>query len=367
MFESVRFVHGEWSVHRAAGRKDTRFEEHFVESLLNMVFVESPVGVGFSIPLDKRVPPTDNSTMQNAYQFISNFLTEYPEFASNDVYISGESYGGHYVPELAWYLLQQQHGQASPIRLRGIFVGNPYADDVIDGGGVVPFLWGHALISYSTWRLYEQACNASQLAALSSGRYHDFRHPLRRFLDTPRPRSACHDALVKAYKEVDQEDTDQYDIYTPCVRAAVGLGCENYTALTNYLNQPAVREAIHVSPLVKSNWSMCSDVNYQGVWPSVLPLFASMFNASLHVTIYSGDVTFNCPFTGSAQWIEAVGAPSGVVEDWTPWFLAGQIAGYKKRYGTISFVTVKHSGHMVPLFTPASALELFQMYLAGTI
>jgi hypothetical protein len=50
----------------------------------------------------------DNQTMVDSTAFVLGFFKQYPQFAKNEMYISGESYGGHYVPQLAWYLLQNK-------------------------------------------------------------------------------------------------------------------------------------------------------------------------------------------------------------------------------------------------------------------
>ena len=43
----------------------------------------------------------DERTAEDAYQFLLGFLTRFPQFAGRPFWIGGESYGGHYVPNLA--------------------------------------------------------------------------------------------------------------------------------------------------------------------------------------------------------------------------------------------------------------------------
>ena len=43
----------------------------------------------------------DNSTAEMNHLFIRRFFDVYPQFAANELYISGESYAGIYVPTLA--------------------------------------------------------------------------------------------------------------------------------------------------------------------------------------------------------------------------------------------------------------------------
>ena len=39
---------------------------------------------------------------QDALKALYEWLRDYSEFQTNDLYVSGESYGGIYVPYLAW-------------------------------------------------------------------------------------------------------------------------------------------------------------------------------------------------------------------------------------------------------------------------
>ena len=61
----------------------------------NVIFLESPAGVGFSSftdPADNTVG--DERTAADAYDFLLGFLSLYPQFADRDFYIAGESYAG---------------------------------------------------------------------------------------------------------------------------------------------------------------------------------------------------------------------------------------------------------------------------------
>ncbi|GJN31970.1 hypothetical protein PR202_gb20434 [Eleusine coracana subsp. coracana] len=75
----------------------------------NVLFLESPVGVGFSYTnttsdLNKL---DDRFVAEDTYNFLVNWFSRFPQYKSNDFYISGESYAGnsvatgHYVPQLA--------------------------------------------------------------------------------------------------------------------------------------------------------------------------------------------------------------------------------------------------------------------------
>jgi len=70
---------------------------------VNMLYIESPAGVGFSYCDDMKLCKFDDesSSLDNLDALIS-FFQKFPEYRSHDLYISGESYAGVYVPYLAW-------------------------------------------------------------------------------------------------------------------------------------------------------------------------------------------------------------------------------------------------------------------------
>ncbi|CAG2165565.1 unnamed protein product [Oppiella nova] len=68
----------------------------------NMLYMETPVGVGHSYDENVPEPHSDNnSTMMDNYFALESFLDKYPHLKKNAFYITGESYGGVYVPMLA--------------------------------------------------------------------------------------------------------------------------------------------------------------------------------------------------------------------------------------------------------------------------
>ena len=66
-------------------------------TVANMLYLEAPVGVGFSYSPDKAdYTNNDNQTALDNYQALLNFFTLFPEYQSHEFFITGESYGGIY-------------------------------------------------------------------------------------------------------------------------------------------------------------------------------------------------------------------------------------------------------------------------------
>jgi carboxypeptidase D len=105
-------------------------------TLTNMVWVEQPVGTGFSQGV-----PTATSEEEAAAQFLGfwkNFIKTF-ELEGRKVYIAGESYAGKYVPYIANAMLNEK--DKSTMDVKGIMIYDPsIAKDVmLEDGKSAPF------------------------------------------------------------------------------------------------------------------------------------------------------------------------------------------------------------------------------------
>ncbi|KAJ0522478.1 putative carboxypeptidase D [Helianthus annuus] len=91
----------------------------------NMLFLESPAGVGFSYSNKSSdyKTPGDAQTAKDSFTFLINWLERFPEYKTRDFYIAGESYAGHYIPQLAQLIIRSNEDDKHTfINLKGIAV-----------------------------------------------------------------------------------------------------------------------------------------------------------------------------------------------------------------------------------------------------
>lgn len=93
-------------------------------AVANVIFLESPAGVGFSYSnRSSNYVTGDKQTAADAYTFLVNWLERFPEYKNREFYITGESYAGHYAPQLAALILQNNKiTNQTLINLKGIAV-----------------------------------------------------------------------------------------------------------------------------------------------------------------------------------------------------------------------------------------------------
>eukprot|EP00850_Spirogloea_muscicola_P003593 SM000014S00381 [mRNA] locus=s14:1000135:1004860:+ [translate_table: standard] len=163
-------------------------------TIASILYVDSPACVGFSYSTSRADCETDDfQTARDLHEFLLKWLHAFPKFQGNPFYVAGESYGGIYVPMIAWEVAKGIHEGVQPrISFQGYMVGNGCTDEVFDGNAIVPFAYGMGLISIDLYEKLEKACHGSYWNATG----------------------ACLALLDHLYEEV--ADLDIYDILEPC-------------------------------------------------------------------------------------------------------------------------------------------------------
>ncbi|KAJ4751100.1 Carboxypeptidase [Rhynchospora pubera] len=333
---------------------------HSWNNVANLLFLESPAGVGFSYSntsLDL-FTAGDQRTAMDAYAFLENWFERFPKYKYREFYIAGESYAGHYVPQLAQFIYRRNKGIQTPIiNLKGFMVGNAVTDDYHDYIGTFEYWWTHGLISDSTYHNLRATC------VLESSEH---------------PSIECVRNLNIANEE--EGNIDPYSIYTrPCNNtAALKLGingrypwmsraydpCTERYAKT-YYNLPEVQRALHANVTsIKYAWDTCSNIvgTYWADSPrSMLPIYQELIAAGLRIWVFSGDTDAVVPVTATRYSIDALKLPTLV--NWHPWYDNGKVGGWSQIYKGLTFVTLTGAGHEVPLHQPRQALILFRHFL----
>ncbi|XP_038971807.1 serine carboxypeptidase II-3-like isoform X2 [Phoenix dactylifera] len=319
----------------------------------NVLFLESPAGVGFSYSntTSDYGNSGDSKTAKDAYVFLVNWMERFPEYKGRDFYIAGESYGGHYVPQLAHTILQHKK---SKINLKGIMIGNGVINTETDGKGMFDYFWTHALISDEAIDVIHNYCNFSPNAS-----------------SQPKQCLQAVDVAAESLGTI-----NLYNIYAPLctsptiTRSPKGYSIENFDPCTAdyvsaYLNTAEVQMALHANVTrLNYTWSGCSQVLTQ--WTdspfTVLPLIKESMAHDVQVLVYSGDVDGRVPVTSSRYSLNQL--KLRVKTQWQPWFIKNEVGGYSVVYdGNLTFATVRGAGHEVPSYQALRALVLAKFFL----
>uniref|UniRef100_A0A914WU83 Carboxypeptidase n=1 Tax=Plectus sambesii TaxID=2011161 RepID=A0A914WU83_9BILA len=370
----------------------------------NVLFIESPLGTGFSY--DSRKPNNieandDLVANQNYMALMDFFLNVQPEYQNKPFYITGESYAGVYLPTLALNLVNGINNGSFPNKnFKGMAIGNGYMNEKHLTNSLI--LWSnyHARISTETWTNIKRACNCT--GDVDDCNFYQYL-TTENHLDCQSDNSTCGDLIVPLLTLPDNQDLynyyeDCYDtndssqryrkrrIPLPALKAyqdtaqkldydntdnQFGFPCWNEDAAEKYLNKPEVQAALHIAKdwqdSVKT-WQDCSDEiydNYVVTYIDTSDLFryiiGNVTTSDFRILIYSGDTDIVCNFLGVAWHIrdlaKSLAMPS---TQHKPWFYRGQIAGHGQRYKgkvPIDLLTVKVYYFVFVLFFSSNASQ----------
>ncbi|TVU33797.1 hypothetical protein EJB05_15605, partial [Eragrostis curvula] len=273
----------------------------------NVLFLESPAGVGFSYSNTTADynRSGDNRTAHDTYAFLLNWMDRFPEYKGRDFYITGESYAGHFAPQLADVILRNARrtgGKSSPaiINLKGIMMGNAWVDDWSDTKGIFDFYLSHALISD------EMADRVAKHCDFTDGADWDV---------------TC--LQVQGEVQSFQQEIDVDNIYGPICHS--GTLIERYDPCTDtyveaYLNNPDVQKALHANVTrLDRPWSFCG-LHYSVIWNdspgTILPIIKELLRNGIRVTLFSGDTDGDVPVTSTRYSINRLQLP--VTAKWRP-------------------------------------------------
>ncbi|KDO83183.1 hypothetical protein CISIN_1g012396mg [Citrus sinensis] len=129
----------------------------------NMLFLETPIGVGFSYSKDASSYQGvgDKITARDNLVFLKNWFLKFPQYRNRSLFITGESYAGHYIPQLADLMLEFNKKEEL-FNLKGIALGNPVLEFATDFNSRAEFFWSHGLISDATYTMFTSFCNYSR-------------------------------------------------------------------------------------------------------------------------------------------------------------------------------------------------------------
>ncbi|KAI8369484.1 carboxypeptidase S1 [Radiomyces spectabilis] len=327
----------------------------------NMIFLDQPVGTGFSYGARKTF--STEETAIKVYEFLQLFYEVFPKYKPLPFTIFGESYGGHYVPSYANYIVKQnnaiQKGHPSKfnyiIPIESIGIGNGWTDPLIQ------------------YYYYPQMACESQYGAVL-------------------PQETC-DLMRRNYPECANliKKCEATGTNSDCIAAE--KYCQNNVELHYYssgksfydvrrgandivypddyvkfLNTPETRHLIGARTGYEecptepaSNFGQTGD-NIRTFSPAI----SDLLNSGVRVLVYAGDADYICNWYGNYAWtmqLQWQQSPAFRAASLNAWNFQGKQVGQVQYGGDLTFLRIYDAGHEVPFSQPAPALEMFRKWL----
>jgi len=367
------------------GSTELIINEYAWNKRANVLYMESPACVGLSYCSDRSMPFDDESTAADNLAAFLSWTVKFPEHATHEVFIAGESYAGVYVPYLAYYMDQyNEKAQKNDykINLVGYAVGNPVTLLQYDDFSDLSFWSTHAALS---------PAQVQDIKAHCSGNTFDENY--------------CANLLNNLNTIL--EDVNIYDFYRYCFPNSTSSGSQYFQRFKGlykkhygyyagyepdperppciddvgaylFLNNQTVRRGLHIwdnaSVWENHTWYMCADINYTPGPNASYFIYPHMIQKGYRILVYSGDSDGSVPTIGTIQWIEKLKNDLNmkVIKPHSPWTLPGlhpdepQVVGYYRKYDGLQFATVAGVGHMAPQWNKPASFKMFYSFLNNT-
>ena len=358
-----------------------KLNEYSWNRVANMIYLESPGDVGFSYidsKLEQDLFIDDKVAAEDNLKALINFFEKFPSMKNKDFYISGESYGGIYVPMLAYNIIEYNKNkvESEKIKLKGILVGNGVADWNYDATiSTYDFIFTHHLTSYENRLDYNKYClmnetyNSQKCEEIINIIEKDINginlYDYLRECKTPQNLKSESYSNSKYYqyarwffkrKKKNNLYLEEDESTTPCF---------DDTNIQNYFNRKDVQSALHVT--AKSTWYVCSGVvsnRYKILPEGSIWTYPTLIKEGIRILIYSGDTDVVVPYNGNQAWIKDLKLE--VEEPWRQWRAfndMNNVSGYIVKYKGLTFCTIKGTGHMTPMWKPKESFYMFQKFI----
>ena len=341
----------------------------------------------------------DTSTAEVTYYAIRSWLELFPEYKENEMFLLGESYAGVYVPTIVQQILAHPE---DGMNLQGFGVGDACTPPEICGVDPhgpyyqIQFLYGKSAFSN---QLYEEIFTVCSTEELINGDLSDNCRPLIAemheqvggywvygYYDNCWYENDIRRRRLWAPKGEDGEDVwpaGQQRYYGPPIArtSAVGItpnedqfvggngyACGGPGAQALYLDLPEVKRALNLPQ--EATFFQCDngqDFTYRYTERDLVSWYKQIIaEGKLRIVVYNGDTDPGINVFHAQNWTSHLGFAE--TESWRAWTLDGcqSVGGYVTRYeNNFDFLTVKGSGHMVPLHRPQASLEFLSRFLRG--
>ena len=317
----------------------------------HLLTLDNPVGSGYSSTSSGAYVTTEAEMRKQAVAALRVFFERHPEYRGNPFWVTGESYAGHYVPNIAWELAVN----ATEIPLQGVVIGNGMYNMALQYPSVGQMAYAAGAIDESI--LAEMETRQSQCVA--------------KIADEPATAGAfCENVTV--YWLFSDEVAGELFYYD------VGLSDAKFfddatKAMGTYLNREDVKAAVHaegatwvqadetgpVAAALLPDWTVNSDV-----------VVGTLLKMGYSINMYNGvrDLS-SCNHIGNEKVLAELCKPATSpcagydIAPSAPWPSTKTTEGYIRRHGNLTYATVLRTGHLVPTVVPKTFATLLAMLI----
>ncbi|KAJ9478020.1 putative serine carboxypeptidase [Pseudozyma hubeiensis] len=361
------------------------------QNLTNMVWVEQPVGTGFS--QGKPNITTEAQLAEEFKGFFRNFADTF-DIKNRSVYVTGESYAGQYVPNIASSMLDEKNKEYFDVK--GIMIYDPSIaeDSILEQVPAAAFVdyWGGLFPFNDT--IKAQIKQMDSQCGYTKYLEEHLVYPPKGQLPDPHPTTDECDIFDFIYNTIFDVNPcfDIYQVATTCpvlwdINGGPGSGDYLPPGASLYFNRTDVKKAINAP--VDTTWLECSagpvfntksglDLGAQNGEYSSTTVLPGVIDRVERTVIGHGMLDMVLIMNGTLlaiqnmTWGGQQGFQSPITDDfYVPFYdeyqegtvAAGGTMGKTHTERKLTFVSIDLSGHMVPQYQPSAAFRHLEFLL----
>ena len=320
----------------------------------NVLFVDNPVGVGFSIVDNNSIPKNIEEISDDLVNVLKTFRNEHSYLRNNPLYIFGQSYGGKMATIVAADLHRAIQKNEIQRNLKGVGIGNGFVSPMDAIGQWPSMVYEMSLIDDV---LYSNLSHVVQNAYQAAEKNHW---------------DAVYDAYGEIMGEIDA-NVPGFNIYkiTDITKPSEMWGLIYDQVIDEFMNDK-VKKGLGIIP-DDIQWKLFKHLVFEvnigdfgkTVWHQVDEILKT---SNIDVIVYSGQLDVICSTSGTLRWIQRLKWPGleeyNKVERKTlvnP--LTQKPEMFVKSYNHLKMYWVLNAGHVVPADVPESALRMLNRIL----
>ncbi|KAF8403168.1 hypothetical protein HHK36_011265 [Tetracentron sinense] len=340
----------------------------------DLLFVDNPVGTGFSFVEDKKLfVKTDEEAATDLTTLLKKLFNRNEKLQKSPLYIVAESYGGKYAVTLGLSALKAIEAGELKLKLGGIALGNSWIspEDFV-------FSWGPLLKDVS--RLDNNGMqNSSRLAKqikqqLKDGHYNEATNSWSELEDVISSSSNSVDFYnflldsgagsdsTMTTDSMERITLKRYSTYIDSKRSSPGGDGD----IDSFMNS-TIRKKLKIIPN-NVEWGGQSDLVFSALEGDFMKPRINevdkLLAKGVNVIVYNGQLDLICATKGTEAWVEKLkwkGLKSFLSLDRSPLYCKDDntaTKGFTKSLKNFHFYWILGAGHFVPVDQPCIALKM---------
>ncbi|MED6212168.1 hypothetical protein PIB30_080609 [Stylosanthes scabra] len=319
-------------------------------NLFGLLFLDNPIGTGFSIASSPQEIPTDQEGIaKHLYVAITRFLRLDPVYKHRPINIIGQSYGGKYASTTGYFILKR-NAELHPsqrVNLVGVVIGDGIIEPVTQAG--------------------TQPANAYYVGLINEKQKSEFETDQLEIVRLTQ---------IQNWNEADtewsgvQEKIQNISGWKSLKDYTLKGNTVNYIArVTQFLNMAEVKKALGVneSQVFEAKSSEVRTALQGDIMKSVKFRVEELLRINTtRVLLYQGQYDLLGGPVQTDAWVKTMkweGIEEYMNAERKIWKVNGELAGYVQQWKSLTNVVVLGGGHLMPLDQPVIAQAMIQDWI----